>query len=371
MCLLSVVKFTLVKMSKKKADEAEISSQEITDGLNNAMLRETVEKLEEQKVTLLLNIKGLVDKLAQQKQDQSDIYFYLNKKLDDNYEVISALEDQILTEQSDRELSEKMYERRIEETKNRAIGESQKLNTRIIDLEERLQQLKDFSLEKESLDSTLKELLQTLETEREQYRINIDEIERKTAIDRDKLKHDYEQMIIEYRADIQKKVDAKLSRATRNTNTINACMKQELKYQSNTVEGVIKLTDSVLDKDKELRVELSISQTNETEMVHRLATYQRIIKQLNERITQELDNQTQLKQSHAAIIEEKDKHIETLTEDIAKLHNFIDNENAQLVDYVNSFAIFVFILFTLYRTTFGKLCLKRMLMCNYERKNRM
>ena len=46
----------------------------------------------------------------------------------------------------------------------------------------------------------------------------------------------------------------------------------------------------VLDKDRELRQELELSQATQTEMVNRLALYQRLIKQLNERISAEVLN---------------------------------------------------------------------------------
>jgi len=49
------------------------------------------------------------------KADQADIYYFLQKKLDDNYNNLSELEDQILQEQADRERAEEAYEGRIRE----------------------------------------------------------------------------------------------------------------------------------------------------------------------------------------------------------------------------------------------------------------
>lgn len=316
---------------KKKSEETpEENSQHMTDALNNAMLRETIEKLEDQKVKLLLNIKNLVDKLTQQKQDQSDIYYYLNKKLDDNYEVIAALEDQILTEQGDRENAEKGFEKRIEDIQKESCKENHALQTRILDLEEKLQILKQFSSEKESLDESLKELLDTLENERKQYRIYTEDMERKAALDREKVKHEFEQQILQYRADIQQKVDSKLSKAVKNTRNVNDHMVNELRYQSNTVQNMMKLTDSIMDKDKELRVELSIAQSNEGEIAHRLATYQRIIKQLNGRIAHEEEEKALIKSSLETLLQAKEEEAKKSRDEVAQLHAFIDKENKQL-----------------------------------------
>ena len=47
--------------------------------------------------------------------DQADIYYFLQKKLDDNYNNLSELENQILQEQTDREKAEEAYEIRTHE----------------------------------------------------------------------------------------------------------------------------------------------------------------------------------------------------------------------------------------------------------------
>lgn len=318
-------------MVKKNANDTPApSADEITENLTNALLRETIEKLEDQKVKLLLNIKGLVEKLAQQKSDQADIYFYLNKKLDDNYEVISSLEEQILTEQSDREQSEKMYEKQIEDMKAKQANEEHKLNSRIMDLEEKLQILKEFSDQKQELDENLLKLFDTLENERRQFQTTTEEMERKAAFDRDKLKKEYESLIVQYKSDIQGKVDARLTKTTKNTQAANLVMQNELKYQSNTVEKMLHLTDSVLEKDRDLQMELSIAQTNETEIVHRLATYQRVIKQLNTKIEQDETDRVELIQTHESKVLLKNEEIHRLKQQLESIECNMEMENQQL-----------------------------------------
>lgn len=57
------------------------------------------------------------------KEDQGDVYYYLHKKLDDNYDVISALERQLMVETADREKAETEYARQIEELEIRKDDE--------------------------------------------------------------------------------------------------------------------------------------------------------------------------------------------------------------------------------------------------------
>src|SRR4051812_10038214 len=100
-------------MSKKKGDYEDPA--QITESLSLNVLKELVNSLEETKLKLLLNVKELKEKLSQQKEDQTDIYYFLNKKCDESFEVIASLEEQILNEQADREIAEKLYENKLEE----------------------------------------------------------------------------------------------------------------------------------------------------------------------------------------------------------------------------------------------------------------
>jgi hypothetical protein len=58
--------------------------------------------------------------------------------------------------------------------------------------------------------------------------------------------------------------------------------------QSKQADQVLVYNQQVLDRDRELRQELELSRVTQTEMVNRLALYQRLIKQLNERISTEV-----------------------------------------------------------------------------------
>ena len=51
---------------------------------------------ENKNIELLKSNTDLTEKLNSQKANQVDIYHYLHKKLDDNYDVISKLEAELL-----------------------------------------------------------------------------------------------------------------------------------------------------------------------------------------------------------------------------------------------------------------------------------
>jgi hypothetical protein len=55
----------------------------VGDMLTINSLRESVAALEDQKMKLLVALQDARDQLKQQKTDQADIYYYLNKKCDE------------------------------------------------------------------------------------------------------------------------------------------------------------------------------------------------------------------------------------------------------------------------------------------------
>lgn len=63
------------------------------------------------------------------------MYYYLHKRLDDNYDVISALERQLVVEATDREKAEMEYEKQIEELQHRRDEELAPLKEKLTALE--------------------------------------------------------------------------------------------------------------------------------------------------------------------------------------------------------------------------------------------
>ncbi len=219
-------------MSKAQGKvSASDQSSKVAEELTNAALQEHVAELEEQKMKLLMSLKEYKEKYDQQKCDQADIYYYLNKKLDENYETICGLEEQILTEQADRENSEKAFEKTIEELKARAASDKTKYTTRIHELEEKLESFREFSENKDELDRNLERLMSTLEFERQQFRAMSEEAERRAIQDRERVRHECDQQFEAFKHNVQNESFNKLSVKTKKTFERNKLIKAELSHQ--------------------------------------------------------------------------------------------------------------------------------------------
>ena len=212
-------------------EEALIEARKTADKLTSAILSDMVIALNETKLKLLLNIKELKQQLNQQKEDQADIYFYLNKKCDDAYEVIATLEEQLLNEQADREITEKMYEKKVKETDSAMQLNDTRQASKIRELEDKLLTLKEFGDKKAEMEKLLSDCVDTLDGERKQFAKTLDDLENKTMRDREKLKLDYSRDLVRAKIDLKSQIEGKLSKATKKTINMNSKLSTELHTQ--------------------------------------------------------------------------------------------------------------------------------------------
>lgn len=216
-------------MSSKKGNQP--SSADIAQNLSIGMLQQTIDNLEDTKKTLTREIKELKAKLVQQKSDQADIYYYLNKKCDESFEVISSLEEQLLSEQTDRELSEKIYEARIDELKGIVQANENKFNAKVTDYESKLEMLNSYNEYKQESENNLQRLMKTLSEERSQFAKNAENMENSFLLEREKLRKSYDLKYDNIKRDLEKSVDGKLTKKTKKTQIMNIIMKKELDNQ--------------------------------------------------------------------------------------------------------------------------------------------
>ena len=120
----------------------------------SAKLRENVD--------LLRQTETLKQELETQKADAKDIYFYLHKKLDDNYGEIDALEKKKVELTDELEETIKRYDLEIAELKAKWAAEVNALKEMNTDQEEELLALKDYKENKEALEAGMRMLEEQL-----------------------------------------------------------------------------------------------------------------------------------------------------------------------------------------------------------------
>lgn len=258
----------------------ELVEQQLTFINQNEMIM----KLEDQKGKLLLSLQQCQATLEQQKNDQADIYYYLNKKLDDNYDTIKSLEEQLINEQLEREIAEKQYERQIEELKAKNTQDELSFTIKVGELETKLINLKEFADQKNELTANFEKLLITLETERRQFKQLSDQMEMRAIKAKADLKRELAENLHQEQQLLHTSLEQHLTKKTQETIQVNRRVNEELQYQSKQSEKVLEFNSSMIAKERETRHELSLCRTENEELRKKLNLYRTLIKQLNERV---------------------------------------------------------------------------------------
>lgn len=295
-------------MSEEKEARKAREAAAMAESVNILMLQDTIKNLEESKVRLLLTVKELKEKMEQQKADQADIYYYLNKKCDESFEIIASLEEQLSNEQSDREIAEKMYEIKIDELRTILQATESKMGAKIVDLESKVEMLNQFSLAKEETDRQLAELSSTLERERAENRQTLEMLENKFLLEREKLRASYDLKYESLKKDLEQSIDGKLTKKTQRTQIMNVVMKKELEAQSRHADRLLEINDSIVERDRKLKMELDLANSLREELLKKCNAYTRTNRELEKKVAEGKEEQEKalkaLQDEYAAKLEE-------------------------------------------------------------------
>ena len=143
------------------------------------------EKIKENK-TLMKACEELKSHLETQKADAKDIYYYLHKKLDDNYDVIDSLEKRIIVLKTERERSDELYEKQIADIKKNNEKENARLQGIIKELRDDLHTLTEFKSAKQNIEARIKHLEESLKAEKEGRASDISLLERRNIQEKER-----------------------------------------------------------------------------------------------------------------------------------------------------------------------------------------
>lgn len=233
---------------------------------------------------LLKKTETLKQELEQQKADAKDIYFFLHKKLDDNYGEIDKLE-KIKVELTD-ELEQKTAEFSSELERTNADWQRQvdELKEQIQDQEEELFSLKDYKENKEKIEATMVLLEQHLKEEKEGRQNDIDQLERKMFHEKERIKKEFLIKIKETKQNLLSMTEDQLHTTTKRTIMENEQMTAELQYQSRETERLLQMNTQLRAQNKKLKQSVELTEEAGREYAKKTHFYQKLIKKLHEKI---------------------------------------------------------------------------------------
>ena len=211
--------------------ETSAAAKSISGGLEVSQLRDYVEELERRQLKVVQDARLSKEENEQRARDQADVYYYLNKKLDDNYDVIHTMEEQIIREQSEREISESEYEQIIEQLNAKIASDESKYQNKILDLEDKLDIVREYMGKKEEMQQKLDDLTKTLEKERAESHMKCEDMDKRRIQEKAQLKEDFQIELEALKRHHKSDIDSKLSSKAKKSAILNVMYKKELQYQ--------------------------------------------------------------------------------------------------------------------------------------------
>jgi DNA repair exonuclease SbcCD ATPase subunit len=203
----------------------------LIDDVRISILREQMEHLEAERARIIEESRQVKAENQERLQDQADIYYYLNKKLDSYYEMINKLEEMIVREQSEREAVEKDYERTIEKLNAKISSDELKASSKIAELEDKLELSRKFYEQKPVLEAEIADLKVQLSECQEAGRRTSDDWEKRLVLEKRRLREEMEARMDALRASHAEEIERKLSLKTKKTKIANVLYRRELLHQ--------------------------------------------------------------------------------------------------------------------------------------------
>ncbi|OQR94075.1 hypothetical protein THRCLA_08255 [Thraustotheca clavata] len=248
-----------------------------------SVMNDHMKTMEQENALLKAENNTLKAKLLQQREDEADIYFYLHKKLDGNYEVISQLENEIESVKREKTTMEEQYNSDLAAKTEQFSKEKKDWSERMESAESTLHALELFQERKTALENTLDQLESQLTREKDQHRQQLMDIERKNIQEKERIKKEMLVKIKENKQNLLAMTEDQLHTTTKRTMMENDQMISELQYQSKETEKLLAKYKAIEAEVTQLRLQLKLNKETEVEMAKRTHFYQKLIKKLNER----------------------------------------------------------------------------------------
>merc|ERR1711988_728801 len=236
--------------------------------------------------------KKLEFDLLTQKEDQVDIFTYLNTELSKRVEQVARLEAQIQELGAAQERWEKHTQEEFASIKQEQKKVVEELTKKINDYKAELDDLQEFTKHKDDLEAKLKAVEEELQQEHDKHLVNLTDLERKHAQDREKIKRDYHDRLENDKAELLRMTNNQLEFTTRRTIQENEMMTAELGYQNKQTEKLVKVNESLEKENQDMKRDMELSREAEQELVKKNYQFQKTIKMMQIKLkAQELDSQ--------------------------------------------------------------------------------
>lgn len=229
----------------------------------------------------------LIDELETQKVNLKDINSYLTNELCAKELATGEMEHRVASLAKDLDDLRDLGETRLRGVAEEAREQQQHLRAELDGFDREARELDEFSRKREALDAELAEKESLLERQRTNHAAQLDAISQKSSAERDRLKKELAQRIKDTKANMKKMTDAQLEMTTKRTIVENEQMGSELVYQARQTEKLLDRNEHLASEHSRMAGELEEARGVEQELAKRNHVYQKTIRTLTAKLTQQ------------------------------------------------------------------------------------
>ena len=218
-----------------------------------AALKEALKKYEEMAGRMVEEKGELLGELDRQKDNQKEIFQYLNGELAKKTDEIVALEERLAEKTDELESLLRDHGHAIQEQKDASDHEAVRLKGEIAEYREKLEKVSRFIEIKETLEAQLTEKERLLEEEAKEHATHVSDLEQKHVQEKDRLKKEMLLKLRETKANLLKMTDNQLDTTTKRTIAENEQMSSELAWQSKETEKLIRRNEKLVSENAALK----------------------------------------------------------------------------------------------------------------------
>jgi len=237
-------------------------------------------------------------KFDQQASDKKEIISFLNKQLEQRADEIADLQERILGLQHAKDTEKDRYELQLTSLRAETQEMKDQLTSEIMVLGGKLASLEEFRVQKEDLMNKFEEMEELLRKQEVGHSDQIYQLERKAVVDKDRLKKEMILRVNTVASEFRKVSNKQMAETTKRTIRENVMINGQLSKMSDKTVEMISENDELKDKEKKQKQHLEILEYNETELMKKNASNQKVIRMLADKAREQEERLHSYEQRH-------------------------------------------------------------------------
>ncbi|XP_065140425.1 cilia- and flagella-associated protein 157 isoform X2 [Paramisgurnus dabryanus] len=239
-------------------------------------------------------------------KEKKDIVLYLKHRLRKKEDEVADLAEALSKHQQVQETERNSFELQLNRLRLELQENKDKFTLENMALASKLPSLEEFSAQKEKLMAERKALEEQLQKQKEEHQEEIYRLEKHAVLDKDRLKQETLQHLVDAAEEFRRVSDQKMPETTMRAMQENLSVAAHLKHLSDQIEELLKENNALRAKGKQLKIENKTMEPLLNEITRKNVANQKVIQQLTEKCKQmqtELEKYVKLQMKHQKLLE--------------------------------------------------------------------